>query len=202
MSATSATASVPPTTNRCMRYTCCFQNDVSLRTLPAPAQKPGTDGDVTGGRTRVPSSAFARRPSTRAIPPTVARNPARIGTTSGVIERTTVRIQPATRTVTPSAPSGIAASTNSSVRLPFVMRLVVISVHLRGRPAADLDVEPRQPLEAARQVPVPASQQLHGRRQEHAADERRVEDHRDGEPDAHLLDVERRERREDREHRD
>src|SRR3569833_1958367 len=38
-----------------------------------------------------------------------------------------------------------------------------------------LDVQLRQPLEPAREVPVPVAEQLHRRRQQDAADQRRVE---------------------------
>ena len=62
-------------------------------------------------------------------------------------------------------------------------------------------LEPRQPAQAPREVPVPAAEQLHRCGQEHRADDRRVEQHRDRQPDPQLLHVERRERGEDREDR-
>ena len=52
------------------------------------------------------------------------------------------------------------------------------------------------------QVPVPVAEQLHRRRQQHAADDRRVDQHGGGEADAHLLEVEERQGDEDREHAD
>ena len=60
----------------------------------------------------------------------------------------------------------------------------------------------RQPLEPARQVPVPLSEQLHRRGQEHGADDRRVDQDRRRKPDAELLEEQHRERREDREDED
>ena len=63
-------------------------------------------------------------------------------------------------------------------------------------------VEPRQPLEPLRQVPVPVAEQLHRRRQEHGADDRRVDQDRRREPDAELLEERHRERAEDREDAD
>src|SRR5580765_946901 len=65
----------------------------------------------------------------------------------------------------------------------------------RGRRALDADL--RKPVEPARQVPVPVPEQLHRRGQEHAADDRRVDQDRGGEPDAELLEEQHRERDED-----
>jgi hypothetical protein len=48
-------------------------------------------------------------------------------------------------------------------------------------------LEVGRPLEPFRQVPVPAAEQLHRRRQQHRADDRRVENDCDGEADAVLL---------------
>ena len=45
--------------------------------------------------------------------------------------------------------------------------------------------------QALRQVPVPVAEQLHRRRQQHAADDRRVDQHRDRQADAHLLELDR-----------
>ena len=55
----------------------------------------------------------------------------------------------------------------------------------RGRFLAEVEV--RQPLEPARQVPVPVSEQLHRGRQEHRPDDGGVEQDRNREPDAELL---------------
>src|SRR3954453_3812053 len=63
-------------------------------------------------------------------------------------------------------------------------------------------LETRQPAEPARQVPVGVAEQLHRRRQQHCADERCVDEHRGCEADAHLLEVEERERGEDAERTD
>ena len=60
-------------------------------------------------------------------------------------------------------------------------------------------LEGRKPLEPRCEVPVPGAEQLHGRRQEHCADDRGVDQDRDREPDAELLEERHRERREDRE---
>ena len=59
-----------------------------------------------------------------------------------------------------------------------------------------------KPLEPLRQVPVPLAEQLHRRRQQHAPDDRRVEENRHGQPDAELLEERNRERAEDGEHAD
>ena len=59
-----------------------------------------------------------------------------------------------------------------------------------------------QPAEPARQVPVPVAEQLHRRRQQHAADDRGVDQDRRRQAHAHLLELDRRQRGEDREHRD
>ena len=60
-------------------------------------------------------------------------------------------------------------------------------------------VQPRQPLEPAGQVPVGLAEQLHRRRQEHRADDRRVEQDCGRKPDAELLEERHRKRSEDRE---
>ena len=52
------------------------------------------------------------------------------------------------------------------------------------------------------EVPVPLAEQLHRRRQQDAADDRRVDQDRGREPDAELLEEQHRQRREDREHAD
>ena len=59
-----------------------------------------------------------------------------------------------------------------------------------------------QPLEPARQVPVGLAEQLHRGRQEHAADERGVDQDGERETDAHLLEIDERERDEHQEHSD
>ena len=58
----------------------------------------------------------------------------------------------------------------------------------RPRSLGPLDLDARQPLEPARQVPVPRAEQLHRRREQHRADDRRVDQQRDRDPEAHLLE--------------
>ncbi len=74
----------------------------------------------------------------------------------------------------------------------------------RDRRAArsPLAADARQPLEPARQVPVPLAEQLHHGRQQHRANDGRVDQDRRREAEAHLLDVDLVQRHEDREHRD
>jgi hypothetical protein len=49
-----------------------------------------------------------------------------------------------------------------------------------------LDVEVREPLESAWQVPVALAEQLHRCGHEHRADKRRVDQQRDGDPEPQL----------------
>ena len=65
-----------------------------------------------------------------------------------------------------------------------------------------LVVELRQPAELLRQVPVALAQELHRGGQEDAPDDRRVDEDRDREAHADLLEDDRREDREDPEHGD
>src|SRR5262249_1674585 len=51
-----------------------------------------------------------------------------------------------------------------------------------------LDLKSRQPVEPAWQVPVPASQQVHHGRKQDRADDRRVDQQGDGDPETHLLE--------------
>src|SRR6266540_3780734 len=51
-----------------------------------------------------------------------------------------------------------------------------------------LDIEVRKPLEPARQVPVPLAEQLHRCGHKHRADERRIDQQRDCDPEPHLLE--------------
>ena len=51
-----------------------------------------------------------------------------------------------------------------------------------------LDVDVGKPGEPGRQVPVPASEKLHRRGHDHGADDGRVDEERDGDPEAHLLE--------------
>src|SRR5689334_22619447 len=57
-----------------------------------------------------------------------------------------------------------------------------------------------QPLEPAGQVPVPVAQELHRRRQQDAAHQSGIEEDRNREADAELLEDQQREGRKDREH--
>src|SRR5918997_805536 len=57
-----------------------------------------------------------------------------------------------------------------------------------------------QPVEALGQVPVLLAQELHRRREEDGPDQRGVEQDRDGQADAHLLELDRAEAGEDGEH--
>jgi hypothetical protein len=50
------------------------------------------------------------------------------------------------------------------------------------------DVDLREPLKPAREVPVALAEQLHARRHEHRAHDRGVDDHRHAEAEAHLLE--------------
>src|ERR671919_1729436 len=59
-----------------------------------------------------------------------------------------------------------------------------------------------EPLEPAREVPVPVAEELHRRRQEYGADDGGVDEYGGGESDPELLEEEHRERGEDREHAD
>ena len=61
-------------------------------------------------------------------------------------------------------------------------------------------VEVRQPLEPGGEVPVPLAEQLHRRGEQHAPDDRRVDQDRRGKSDAELLEEQHRQRREDGEH--
>ena len=74
-------------------------------------------------------------------------------------------------------------------------------VHSRSR-ALGRKVQPRQPVERARQPPVALAEQRHRRRQQERPDHGRVDQHRDGEAEAHLLERQQPERGEDREHAD
>src|SRR6476469_9765846 len=51
-----------------------------------------------------------------------------------------------------------------------------------------LDRHVRQPAEPAREPPVPVAEKGHRRGQEHAPDQRRVDEHSDREPEPELLD--------------
>ena len=62
-----------------------------------------------------------------------------------------------------------------------------------------LDRHVGQPAEPARQPPVPLAEEPHRGRQEDAPDDRRVDEHRDREPEPELLDDRERQRHEDRE---
>ena len=72
----------------------------------------------------------------------------------------------------------------------------------RRRGSRSLRRHSRQPLEPLRQVPVPVAEELHRRRQQHAADDRRVDEDRDRQPHAQLLEDQQRQGGEDREDRD
>src|SRR5436305_67309 len=63
-----------------------------------------------------------------------------------------------------------------------------------------LRLERRQPLEAARQVPVPVAQELHRGRQEHRAHDRGIEEDGDRESESELLHRQEPDAREQREH--
>src|SRR5205823_7244096 len=65
-----------------------------------------------------------------------------------------------------------------------------------------LALRPRQLAKPARQVPVPAAEQAHGRREDHRADNRCVEQERDCDTEAHLLELDEIALREAREDRD
>ena len=65
-----------------------------------------------------------------------------------------------------------------------------------------LDGHARQPAEPARHPPVPVAEQAHRRRQQHAPDERGIDQHGDRQPQPELLDDHQPERHEDREHHD
>jgi hypothetical protein len=61
-----------------------------------------------------------------------------------------------------------------------------------------LVADPGKPTEATRKIPVPVAEQLHRRRQEHATDQRRVDQNCGGESDPCLLEFEGREGSEER----
>jgi hypothetical protein len=70
-----------------------------------------------------------------------------------------------------------------------------------GRARPPLRRERGKPLEPARQVPVPLSEDLHRRGQERRSHDRRVDEDGDREPEPHLLDVDLADGREEREDR-
>jgi hypothetical protein len=61
-----------------------------------------------------------------------------------------------------------------------------------------LVADPGKPTETTRKIPVPVAEQLHRRRQEHATDQRRVDQNCGGESDPWLLEFEGREGSEER----
>jgi hypothetical protein len=61
-----------------------------------------------------------------------------------------------------------------------------------------LVADPGKPTETTRKIPVPVAEQLHRRRQEHATDQRRVDQNCGGESDPCLLEFEGREGSEER----
>src|SRR2546421_7264796 len=69
-----------------------------------------------------------------------------------------------------------------------------------GKSSAVAGADVWQPLEPARQVPVPVPQELHRRRQQYAAHQGGIEEDRDREAEAELLEDQQREGRKDREH--
>src|SRR5438270_297073 len=69
-----------------------------------------------------------------------------------------------------------------------------------GKSSAVAGADVWQPLEPARQVPVPVPQELHRRGQQDAAHQSGIEEDRDREADAELLEDQQREGRKDREH--
>src|SRR2546423_15087729 len=62
-----------------------------------------------------------------------------------------------------------------------------------------LGLSRRPPAEPAREIPVPFPEHLHARRKQHAADDRRVDNHGRRQADTGLLELERRKRSEERE---
>src|SRR5205823_4379910 len=62
---------------------------------------------------------------------------------------------------------------------------------LRAEPAplAINATDPGQPAQRPRQVPIPVAEELHGRREQDAPDDRRVDQDGGREPHAHLLEV-------------
>ncbi len=96
----STISAIGQATSRCA---CCFQNAGSLRTLKPRLQNPVPAVDAAG-RVSVPRRSRARLASAWARSPTPARRPIRSGTTSGVIARTRVVVQPASSRVKAATP--------------------------------------------------------------------------------------------------
>src|SRR3954454_5309682 len=73
---------------------------------------------------------------------------------------------------------------------------------LLGLGGLALDRDPWEPAEPSRQPPVPVAEQRHRRRQQHAPDQRGVDEDGHGEPEAELLDEHEAEAHEDGEDHD
>jgi hypothetical protein len=116
MSTPMPSATAQPSVNRSDKYACCFQKARSLRMSTALPQNPRFEGVLRGVLTRMSRSVLASEASAWASEPTAGRNATSTGTISGVITRTSATVQPASRTVAPTVPSGSAVRRKSSVR--------------------------------------------------------------------------------------
>src|SRR3954468_18536151 len=143
----------------------------STVSAPRAASRPWT-------RTSAPSRAKSRataRPMPDVAPVTNARCPSRLS--CFVVDM-----------AAPEQASGLAG-TRLGLGPPWSPVFLVCPDRLQLGLVGDV----RQPFQPAGQVPVPIAQQLHRRRQQNPADDRRVDQNRDRQSDAQLLEDEQRE---------
>src|SRR4029450_7336938 len=105
-----------------------------------------------------------------------------------------LRIAPKERSLLTSRPRGCVACPDELGLIGGSRLDIVWTGPERGTwngaslPRLTLDLQPRQPVEPARQVPVPVAGEFHRAGEGDGGDERGVDEERGGDPEAHLLE--------------